>query len=202
MARPTRTLSRRFLPTAFWVWAPIFTTTYNGTSYSDSFIDSGSNALYFLDLGNIECTDFAGFYCPASTLTFNVTNSGMNGTSAPFSFSIANTDLLFQNDFAAYNNLGVQSGQPPRPSGLTSASHSSSAKTCLWASPELLCRTAPAPRTDTGRIDSSKAGWRRTPASWSRAGPLAGSRCPVPAEGHRRPAGPAFGVGAPSTFCT
>jgi len=90
-----------------------FTTTYNGTAYPESFIDSGSNALYFLEsasLGNIECTDFVGFYCPASTLTFNVTNSGINGTSGPITFSIANADLLFQNLFAAYNDLGGDSG--------------------------------------------------------------------------------------------
>jgi len=93
-----------------------FTTTYNGVSYRESFIDSGSNALNFLDsttLGNIECSDYTGFYCPASTLNFNVTNTGINGTTGPVSFSIANADLLFQNLFAAYNDLGGDSGTTP-----------------------------------------------------------------------------------------
>jgi len=93
-----------------------FTTTYNGVSYANSFIDSGSNGLYFLDsttLGNIECSDYTSFYCPGSTLNFNVTNTGINGTTGPVGFSIANADSLFQNDFAAYNDLGGDSGTTP-----------------------------------------------------------------------------------------
>jgi hypothetical protein len=90
-----------------------FTTTYNGTQYSDSFIDSGSNALYFLDyatLGTTECTDNegnpVGFYCPSTTLNFTVTNSGTNGTSGPVSFSIENAANLINTGFAAFNDLG------------------------------------------------------------------------------------------------
>ena len=94
-----------------------FTTTYNGTEFSDSFIDSGSNALYFLDsasLGNIECIDNqgnpTGFYCPASTLNFTVTNTGTNGTSGSVTFSIANAGTLISTGFAAFNDLGGDSG--------------------------------------------------------------------------------------------
>jgi hypothetical protein len=97
-----------------------FTTTYNGASYSNSFIDSGSNTLDFLDyatLGTIECTDNfgnpTGFYCPPSTLNFTVTNSGTNGTSGSVSFSIANADSLFNTGFAAFNDLGGDSGTSP-----------------------------------------------------------------------------------------
>jgi hypothetical protein len=93
-----------------------FTTTYNGTRYSDSFIDSGSNALYFLDaatLGNIDCADAAGFYCPAETLNFTVTNTGANGTTGQVTFSTANADALFKTGFAAFNDLGGDSGTGP-----------------------------------------------------------------------------------------
>ena len=90
-----------------------FNTTYNGASYSNSFIDSGSNALYFLDyatLGINDCADAPGFYCPGSTLNFTVTNSGTNGTSGSVSFSIANADSLFNTGFAAFDDLGGDSG--------------------------------------------------------------------------------------------
>ena len=91
-----------------------FTTTYNGTEYSNSFIDSGSNALAVLDhntLGINDCADAPGFYCPGSTLNFNVTNSGINGTSGAVSFSIENFDNLFDNTgFAALNDVGGDSG--------------------------------------------------------------------------------------------
>jgi hypothetical protein len=93
-----------------------FTTTYNGVKYSNSYIDSGSNVLYFLDsatLGNIECTDNQGFYCPASTLNFTVTNTGANGTAGQVTFSIANADALFNTGHAAFNDLGGDSGTGP-----------------------------------------------------------------------------------------
>ena len=94
-----------------------FTTTYNGTQYTNSFIDSGSNAFYFLDstsLGNIDCTGSnAGFYCPASTQNFMVTNTGANGTTGQLTFSIANADSLFSTGNAAFSNLGGDSGTGP-----------------------------------------------------------------------------------------
>jgi len=90
-----------------------FQTTYNGTAYSGciqgSFIDSGSNGIFFLDattLGIPECSDAPGFYCPGSTLNYTATNTGLNGTSAAVSFSIANADSLFATGNAAFNNLG------------------------------------------------------------------------------------------------
>jgi hypothetical protein len=93
-----------------------FTTTYNGTQYANSFIDSGSNAYYFLDsatLGGIDCSDNPGWYCPASTLSFTVTNAGTNGTTGSVTFNIANADSLFYTGFAAFNDLGGDSGTSP-----------------------------------------------------------------------------------------
>jgi len=90
-----------------------FTTTYNGTQFSNSFIDSGSNAYYFLDsgaLGGIECADYQGWYCPGSPLSITVTNTGTNGTTGSVTFTIENTDSLFNTGFAAFNDLGGDSG--------------------------------------------------------------------------------------------
>ena len=93
-----------------------FTSTYNGTQYPNSYIDSGSNVLYFLDsgtLGNIECLDASGFYCPSGTLSFTVTNTGANGNSGQVTFNIANADALFNTGNAAFNDLGGDSGTDP-----------------------------------------------------------------------------------------
>jgi hypothetical protein len=94
--------------------AAYFTTTYNGVKYPFSYIDSGSNALYFLDsktLGGIDCGgNNAGYYCPGTTLSFTVTNTGTNGVSGPVSFSIANADSLFNTGNGAFSNLGGDSG--------------------------------------------------------------------------------------------
>ena len=84
-----------------------------------SFIDSGSNGLFFLDyatLGIPDCSDNPGWYCPGSPLTYTVTNTGQNGTSNPVSFDIANADSLFainNGQNSAFNNLGGDSGTDP-----------------------------------------------------------------------------------------
>ncbi len=89
-----------------------FQTVYNGISYSNSFIDSGSNGIFFLDsatLGILECQNYPGFYCPASTTNFTATNTGLNGTTAPVSFGIANAEALFaanNSSNVAFSNLG------------------------------------------------------------------------------------------------
>ena len=91
-----------------------FTSTYKGVQYSNSYIDSGSNAIYFLDsftLGNIDCGGSeAGFYCPGQTLSFTVTNTGTNGVSGSLSFNIANAINLFHTGNTAFNDLGGDSG--------------------------------------------------------------------------------------------
>lgn len=92
-------------------------TVYQNVSYS-SFIDTGSNALYFLDattLGIIDCPDNTSFYCPGSTQTYTVTNTGPNnGNTSQVTFNIANADSLFANSANwAFNNLGGDSGTSP-----------------------------------------------------------------------------------------
>ena len=84
---------------------------YNGTSYpSGGFLDTSSKALYVLDpvtLGIQDCADNS-YYCPDSTLPLSLTTYGANGTSGTVTLSIANADMLFENNpgFAAFNNLG------------------------------------------------------------------------------------------------
>lgn len=89
-----------------------FTTVFDGQTYGVtdantcmgqySFIDSGSNALYFPNVPGItECSsntpvgDLSGFYCPASTVSYSATMEGENGASKTASFSVANTESLF-----------------------------------------------------------------------------------------------------------
>jgi len=94
-----------------------FTTSYNNQSYNQSFLDSGSNGLYFLTssaTGIPDCSDAPFFYCPTSTQNLMATNQGSNGTSGQVKFSVANADNLFNNnqtaavfvDLAGPNSLG------------------------------------------------------------------------------------------------
>jgi len=79
-----------------------FITTYKGQTYNQSFIDSGSNALFFLDsvmTGIPLCADANFFYCPSTTQNLSATNEGSTGMpSGTVNFSVANADDLFNNN--------------------------------------------------------------------------------------------------------
>jgi len=62
-----------------------FTTTYKGQSFPASFIDSGSNAIFFDDPSLPEC---AGFYCPSAPLTLSAVNTSATGVSGTVDFII------------------------------------------------------------------------------------------------------------------
>jgi hypothetical protein len=98
------------------------TTTFSGTPYNASFLDSGSNGIFFLDTattGLPACSAMSnapGFYCPNTTVGFNATNTGQNNLSAPAMFSISNATNLFNaanGTFAAFSDLGGPNNNPP-----------------------------------------------------------------------------------------
>jgi hypothetical protein len=86
------------------------TVTFNGHPYAESFIDSGSNGIYFNDSDLPTCTQsgFTDFYCPASTTSLSATLTGENGVTAAYSFSVANTVSLFSSatQLSAFADLG------------------------------------------------------------------------------------------------
>jgi hypothetical protein len=75
------------------------TTRFNNTTYT-SFLDSGSNAIYFLNAattGIPTCKDLTFWYCPTSTQSLSATNQGANGASGTFTFTVGNADTLTSN---------------------------------------------------------------------------------------------------------
>jgi hypothetical protein len=100
-----------------------FTTTLGSTSFSDSYIDSGSNAFFFNDItipqnckSSAGSTTASGWYCPLgnATVSRNATLTDSLGHSAPVDFSIANADVLFSGSNTAFSNLGGSIGQAPQ----------------------------------------------------------------------------------------
>jgi len=90
-----------------------FTTFFNGQpsnqSLNQSFLDTGSNGLYFTDSSIAPCMDtgLTEFYCPANTQSLTATLQGQNSVSASVSFSVGNAETLFNNaSFAAFPTLG------------------------------------------------------------------------------------------------
>jgi hypothetical protein len=98
--------------TIFTLTCDDFTTEFANNTYGitdatscagpGSFIDSGSNGLYFPNATNLTACpsdtpvgDLSSFYCPGTTESLSATNSGGNGKSKTTSFSVANAETLF-----------------------------------------------------------------------------------------------------------
>lgn len=72
-----------------------FTTTFSGQSYTKSFLDSGSNGIFFLDTattGLPACMASTIFYCPTTTRALSATHAGINGAANVVAFSAGNVD--------------------------------------------------------------------------------------------------------------
>jgi Protein of unknown function (DUF3443) len=95
-----------------------FTTTFKGVPYSSSFIDSGSNGIFFLDSSTTGLADCAssslavGFYCPNSPVSLAATIMGPNpngsggSVSQTIAFSVGNALSFINSPNVAFNNLG------------------------------------------------------------------------------------------------
>jgi Protein of unknown function (DUF3443) len=91
-----------------------FVTTFNGQTLTGSFIDSGSNGLFFPDASITACPantpsgDLSAFYCPNSLTSLSATNADPNNlsTTKVTNFSIDNAENLFATGDAALSTLG------------------------------------------------------------------------------------------------
>jgi Protein of unknown function (DUF3443) len=77
-----------------------FTTVFNAQTLSQSFVDSGTNGIFFDDTALTTCSDpnFKGFYCPAGSSSFTATLTGTNNTSIAESFTVDNAQTLATNN--------------------------------------------------------------------------------------------------------
>jgi hypothetical protein len=77
-------------------------TVFNGKSYSDSsFLDIGSNGIYFLDSATTNlpiCSKLTFLYCPTTTQTLSATNQAFgNGATASVNFVVGDGETLTAN---------------------------------------------------------------------------------------------------------
>lgn len=100
--------------------AGLITTTFpaNGKAYA-SYIDSGSNGLYFLDSatsGLRACsTPLDGFYCPPAAVSLGAVLSARTGAQAMVSFDVANAGTLSAANSAFDDLAGEIPGFPTDP---------------------------------------------------------------------------------------
>jgi hypothetical protein len=80
-----------------------FNTALSGHNYP-AFVDSGSNAYFFLDSSTTSLPDCpdpnSGFYCPGSNTSFSAITSASGGSSKTVKFTIGNADSLFSDSTA------------------------------------------------------------------------------------------------------
>ncbi len=84
------------------------TTTYNGVEFRSSFLDSGSNGMFFNDAALPSCGDF---YCPGtSPLPLRAVNTSATGVAAQVDFFIDDVTLI--RDRAAAAHIGGSTSIP------------------------------------------------------------------------------------------
>jgi hypothetical protein len=86
----------------------------DGQSYPYSYVDTGSNAMFFdnATLQSHACSAAqGGWYCPAATWSQSATMTGSNGAQGLFTLTIDSADALFNVNAVAFANLGGTAGQ-------------------------------------------------------------------------------------------
>jgi hypothetical protein len=84
-----------------------FTTIYKGVTYSSSFLDSGSNGIFFDDPGIPQCS---GFYCPPMPLALSAVNTSATGVATTIDFTIESIQTISGSVAAAH--VGGEFGLP------------------------------------------------------------------------------------------
>jgi Protein of unknown function (DUF3443)/Abnormal spindle-like microcephaly-assoc'd, ASPM-SPD-2-Hydin len=97
-------------------YTPIGAST--ATTLPNSFIDLGSNGLFFGDPSIPGCKTSTGFYCPAAALHLSAVIVGANGsqTSASFTVDNAETDFNANPSFGVFQYLAGNNSSPTAPS--------------------------------------------------------------------------------------
>jgi hypothetical protein len=90
----------------------------NGHDHPFSYIDSGSNGIFFDDASLPRTCAAAGgsvspWYCPPQVVRRTATLLDAAGGSADVDFSIGNADILFSTSNLGFANLGGSAGQEP-----------------------------------------------------------------------------------------
>jgi hypothetical protein len=95
-----------------------FTTSYGGQTYTDAaYLDTGSNAIYFLNssaTGLPLCKDYNFWYCPSTAQNFSAVTKGTNGATGTINFTISNADTITSN---VNNGVAPNLGGPYQGSG-------------------------------------------------------------------------------------
>src|SRR5208337_157219 len=84
-----------------------FTTTFNNATYS-SFVDTGSNGLFFPSTSHLpDCQDNPSWFCPSSIQNLSATIAGVSGSpKGTVPFSIGNYDSFTNSSNMVFGDVG------------------------------------------------------------------------------------------------
>jgi hypothetical protein len=90
------------------------TTVFNGASLSMSFIDSGSNGMYFNDSSITPCTQtgFIGFYCPSSADSLSAAFELASGSTVSENFVVVSAETVTASATAFPGLAGTNPSSP------------------------------------------------------------------------------------------
>ncbi len=93
-----------------------FSTAFKGRVYSSSFLDTGSNGIFFLDPATIGLPACPGadspFSCPPAAVAESAINTGTNGATGTLTWNVANAERLFATgDNALVDLAGPDTGE-------------------------------------------------------------------------------------------
>jgi hypothetical protein len=93
-----------------------FTTRSGASSFVDSYVDSGSNALFFDDAAlprgcQSSTASAAGWYCPSAVVRRTASVVDAFGATASVDYAVANADVLFSSQSVAFAGLAGSAGQ-------------------------------------------------------------------------------------------
>jgi len=77
-------------------------TQLNGASLPYSFLDTGSDFLFFPDPKIPQCKDYDQLFCPASSVAMSATITATNGTTGVVPFTVDNADTQFKGSDSAF----------------------------------------------------------------------------------------------------
>ena len=90
--------------------------TFNGQTLANSFIDSGSNGIYFADSSIATCTatGLTSFYCPSNPLNLGLSIQGANGVMVNnLVFTVGNLETMLNTNPTTFSVFPELAGTLP-----------------------------------------------------------------------------------------
>ena len=88
--------------------AGLVTIVYKGQNLVESYIDSGSSDLFFVDSAITACTDknLTGYYCPATPVSLALTVNGQNSGQSAVNLTLNSAQILLTTPYSAIPGTG------------------------------------------------------------------------------------------------